>query len=215
MTASALKPALGPAPLLSPALPARHGFFTRQGGVSTGPYASLNGSTGGGDDPAAVAENRRRVAGHLGAAAIVGMHQVHGADVVTVEEPWEAGRGPRADAAVTRRPGIALCIITADCAPVLLHDAQAGVIGAVHAGWRGAVAGVLTLRGGLALVVVTSLLIVSLARVLRGDRASDPISATVPVDLPHDITAVMRKAPALRPVSRVALWAVSWAHSRR
>ena len=132
-----------PERLTSPVLPVQHGFFTRRGGVSTGPYASLNGSLSGGDDRAAVQANRDLVATSLGAAAITGLHQVHGADVVTVDQPWAPGAGPQADAMVTRHPGIALCIITADCAPVLLADPAAGVIGAVHAGWRGAVAGVL------------------------------------------------------------------------
>ena len=133
----------GPEALTSPALSARHGFFTRRGGVSIGPYASLNGSLSGGDDRAAVQANRHLVAASLGAAAMAGLHQVHGAAVVTVDQPWEPGAGPQADAMVTNRSGIALGIITADCAPVLLADPAAGVVGAVHAGWRGAVAGVL------------------------------------------------------------------------
>ena len=132
-------------PLQSPLLPVRHGFFTREGGVSAGPYASLNCSTSGADDPDAVAENRARVARALGTvpSMLLGLSQVHGADVVTVEAPWPPSAGPRADAAVTRQPGLALGIITADCAPVLLADAAAGVVGAVHAGWRSAVGGVL------------------------------------------------------------------------
>lgn len=132
-----------PETLTSPALPVRHGFFTRRGGVSAGPYASLNGSMNGGDDKAAVQQNRDLVARSLGASAMVGLQQVHGAVVVTVDQPWAAGAGPQADAMVTRRPGIALGVITADCAPVLLADPVAGVVGAVHAGWRGAVTGVL------------------------------------------------------------------------
>ncbi|MGI4954939.1 MAG: peptidoglycan editing factor PgeF [Janthinobacterium lividum] len=132
-----------PIHLTSPALAARHGFFTRQGGVSTGPYASLNCALSGQDDPANVAENRARVTRALGAAVLVGLHQVHGADVVTVNSAWQPGEGPRADAMVTNRPGIALGIITADCTPVLLHDSTAGVVGAVHAGWRSALGGVL------------------------------------------------------------------------
>ena len=129
----------------SAALPAPHGFFTRRGGVSTGPYASLNCSLSGGDLPGAVALNRERAARRVGAdpSGLVGLTQVHGAEVVRVTEPWSAGAGPRADAMVTDRPGVALGIITADCAPVLLADAEAGVVGAVHAGWRGAAAGVL------------------------------------------------------------------------
>jgi YfiH family protein len=127
----------------SAALAARHGFFTRLGGVSSGDYASLNASLSGGDDPDAVRENRRRVAVVLDAARLVGLTQVHGTEVVVVEEPWADGQGPRADAMVTRQPGLALAVITADCAPVLLHDQETQVIGAAHAGWRGAVSGVL------------------------------------------------------------------------
>jgi YfiH family protein len=129
--------------LRSPALDARHGFFTRRGGVSEGPYASLNCSLSGGDAPDRVARNRALVAGALGVGAgrLVGVTQVHGAAVATVDTPWEAGAGPRADAMVTARPGVALGIITADCAPVLFRgDAVAG---AAHAGWRGAASGVL------------------------------------------------------------------------
>jgi YfiH family protein len=130
--------------LAAAALPAAHGFFTRRGGVSTGPYASLNCSLSGGDVPEHVAQNRARAAGALGVAVerLVGVTQVHGTAVARVEAPWAAGAGPRADAMVTAVPGLALGIITADCAPVLLHD-PAGIIGAAHAGWRGAAAGVL------------------------------------------------------------------------
>jgi YfiH family protein len=134
-----------PPALTSAALKAPHGFFTRQGGVSEGPYASLNCSLSGADERDAVLENRARAARALGAdpARLVGLTQVHGADVVHVTEPWLPGHGPRADAMVTDRPGIALGIVTADCAPVLFADQRAGVIGGAHAGWRGAVAGVL------------------------------------------------------------------------
>ena len=127
------------------ALPFPHGFFTRRGGVSSGPYASLNCSLTGGDDRAAVLENRARAAASLGASPdrLLGLTQVHRTRVVRVREGWRPGEGPQADAAVSDRPGDALGIITADCAPVLLADAEAGVIGAAHAGWRGAVAGVL------------------------------------------------------------------------
>lgn len=131
-----------PESLQSPVLGVRHGFFTRRGGVSTGPFASLNCSLSGTDDPAHVAANRAAVTAALGAEQLLGATQVHGADVVTATEPWPAGRGPRADALVTARPGLALGIVTADCTPVLLAD-PAGIVGAVHAGWRGALAGVL------------------------------------------------------------------------
>ncbi len=131
--------------ITAPFFDAPHGFFTRQGGVSTGPYASLNCSLSGGDDPAAVTENRRLVAEAMGAAPahLLGLKQVHGNRVVTVDAPWQVGAGPEADGFVTSRPNLALGIITADCAPVLFSDRQAGVVGAAHAGWRGAVAGVL------------------------------------------------------------------------
>lgn len=122
-----------------------HGFFTREGGVSEGPYASLNCSLSSGDSRDAVSENRARACRAVGAEPVqlVGLLQVHGADVITVTETWLPGAGPRADAMVTDRPGIALGIVTADCAPILLADAQAGVVGAAHAGWRGAVGGVI------------------------------------------------------------------------
>lgn len=132
-----------PEALTSPLLASRHGFFTRRGGVSTGPFASLNCSLSGGDDPAAVGVNRGRVQASLGAEALLGVTQVHGAEVVTVTAPWGLGQGARADAMVTAVPGLALGVITADCTPVLLEDRRVGVVGAVHAGWRGALAGVL------------------------------------------------------------------------
>jgi hypothetical protein len=132
-------------PLRSAALHAPHGFFTRRGGVSTGPHASLNCSLSGQDSRDSVLENRARAAQAIGAEPqhLLGLTQVHGAAVVHATTAWAAGAGPRADAMVTDRPGIALGIITADCAPVLFCDAAAGVVGAAHAGWRGALAGVL------------------------------------------------------------------------
>jgi len=131
-------------PLSAELLPVPHGFFTRQGGVSKGPYASLNCSLSGGDSREAVLENRARAAQAVGARPehLVGLMQVHGAEVIEVTTAWPPGQGPRADAMVTTRPDIALGVITADCAPILLADTAAGVIGAAHAGWRGAVAGV-------------------------------------------------------------------------
>jgi polyphenol oxidase len=126
-------------------LPAPHGFFTRRGGVSSGPFASLNCALSGKDARDNVLENRARAARAIDAdpARLVGIHQVHGADVTHVTEPWTPGNGPRADAMVTDRRGIALGIVTGDCAPVLFADPHAGVVGAAHAGWRGALAGVL------------------------------------------------------------------------
>ncbi|MEK9967646.1 MAG: peptidoglycan editing factor PgeF [Ferrovibrio sp.] len=120
-----------------------HGFFTRRGGVSTGLYASLNCGPGSSDDAAAVQENRHRVAQALEAPhGLVSLYQVHGRDVVTVADSDDIAQRPKADGLVTTRRGIALGILSADCAPVLFADADAGVIGACHAGWRGALAGV-------------------------------------------------------------------------
>lgn len=130
-------------PVLTAGLATPHGFFTRAGGVSTGQFASLNCSLSGRDDPAAVAENRARARAVLGGPLLVGLFQVHGPEVAVVDEPWGNDARPQADALVTRRRGVALGIVTADCAPVLFLDAEAGVIGAAHAGWRGALAGVL------------------------------------------------------------------------
>jgi len=126
-------------------LPLPHGFFTRRGGISKGPFASLNCSLSSQDDRDSVLANRDRVAESLGVepAGLIGCTQVHGIAVVPVEVPWAPGAGPKADAMVTRRRGLALGIITADCAPILFADAEAGVIGAAHAGWRGAVAGII------------------------------------------------------------------------
>ena len=118
-----------------------HGFFGRQGGVSTGLYDSLNVGVGSGDKPDAVARNRTLVAATLGAEHLLSCYQVHSASVVPVEAPWS--ERPQADAMVTDRPRMGLCILTADCTPVLFADAEAGVIGAAHAGWKGALGGVL------------------------------------------------------------------------
>ncbi len=120
-----------------------HGFFTRRGGVSRGVYRSLNVGLGSGDDPAHVAENRARAMRALGADALATPYQVHGAAVhVLTERADETAPPPRADAMVTTRRGIAIGVVTADCVPVLLADAGAGVIAAAHAGWRGALAGI-------------------------------------------------------------------------
>jgi YfiH family protein len=132
------------APALSALPKIRHAFFTRQGGVSEGIYASLNGGIGSSDEPERVQENRRRMAEALSIApdALISVYQVHSPDAVLVEGPWGPER-PKADAMVTKVPGLALAITTADCGPVLFADAESGVIGAAHAGWRGAVTGVL------------------------------------------------------------------------
>ncbi|KIL97281.1 hypothetical protein CCC_00342 [Paramagnetospirillum magnetotacticum MS-1] len=123
----------------------RHGFFTREGGVSEGLYASLNCGPGSSDKPESVKENRRRVMEmmDLPEEALLTLYQTHSSDVVVVREPWEPGKAPKADAMVTDRPGIALGILTADCAPVLLADGKAGIVAAAHAGWKGALGGVL------------------------------------------------------------------------
>jgi purine-nucleoside/S-methyl-5'-thioadenosine phosphorylase / adenosine deaminase len=123
----------------------RHGFFTRGGGVSGGLYASLNCGPGSSDEPSHVAENRARVARHLGAgeANLITLYQVHGATALCVEGPVTAQDRPKADAVVTRTPGLAVAVLTADCAPVLLADPEARVVAAAHAGWRGAAAGII------------------------------------------------------------------------
>jgi YfiH family protein len=133
------------APELSSYPNLRHAFFTRQGGVSDGMYASLNGGLGSSDDAGHVGENRRRMAEHLGVAveSFLSVRQTHSADVAVVERAWPVEARPQADAMVTRAHGIALGITTADCGPVLFADPHAGVVGAAHAGWRGALGGVL------------------------------------------------------------------------
>jgi len=120
-----------------------HGFFGRAGGVSTGILAGLNVGLGSTDDRAAIAENRRRaVEAVLPGAQLVTVHQVHSAEAVIVTEPFPDDARPPVDAIVTDRPGLLLGILTADCAPVLLADVEAGVVGAAHAGWKGALNGV-------------------------------------------------------------------------
>lgn len=121
-----------------------HGFLGRRGGVSTGVVAGLNIGHGAEDDAGAVAENRRRaVEAVMPGARLATVYQVHSPDVAEVTEPWPHEARPRADGMVTRRPGLLLGVVTADCAPVLMADRAAGVIGAAHAGWRGAQGGVL------------------------------------------------------------------------
>ncbi|HZL39881.1 MAG TPA: peptidoglycan editing factor PgeF [Pseudolabrys sp.] len=123
----------------------RHGFFTRAGGVSQGVYASLNGGVGSNDAPGNVAENRARVAAALGVKPdhLLTVYQIHSPDVVVADRPWSKEDRPRADAIVTRTPRLAIGVSTADCGPLLFADAQARVIGAAHAGWRGAFTGVI------------------------------------------------------------------------
>jgi YfiH family protein len=122
----------------------RHGFFTRQGGVSTGLYEGLNTGVGSNDDPAAVAENRRRIAEHLGGVPddLAACYQVHSPIARVAAAGWK-GERPEGDATVTAAPGVICAVLTADCAPVLLADPEAGVVGAAHAGWKGALDGVI------------------------------------------------------------------------
>jgi len=122
----------------------RHAFFTRAGGVSKGCYTSLNGGVGSGDVPEHVVENRARMAAAVGVTPprFLTAYQVHSPTVVTAQVPWEVTARPKADAIVTRVPALAVAVSTADCGPILLADPTAGVIGAAHAGWRGALAGV-------------------------------------------------------------------------
>ena len=128
-----------------------HGFLGRDGGLSGGIVAGLNVGFGADDDAANVAENRRRaVEAVLPGARLVSVHQVHSADCVTVSQPWDESDRPHADALATDRPGLLLGIVTADCAPVLLADREAGIVGAAHAGWRGA-------HGGVAEAVVAAM----------------------------------------------------------
>jgi YfiH family protein len=122
----------------------RHAFFTRHGGVSDGLYATLNGGLGSHDDAASVAENRARMARELGVKphALLTAYQIHSANVAVVREPWSGNARLYADAIVSRTPGLAVGVTTADCGPILLVDPAARVIGAAHAGWRGALSGI-------------------------------------------------------------------------
>ncbi|GBF58099.1 laccase domain protein YfiH [Candidatus Phycosocius bacilliformis] len=121
-----------------------HGFYGRVGGVSSGIYESLNSGPGSQDDPANVAENRRRIATHLGVSPdrLLSAYQVHGADALLVDGPFQ-GERPQVDALVTRCPSIAPSVLTADCAPVLFADPAARIVAAAHAGWKGALGGIL------------------------------------------------------------------------
>jgi len=132
------------APALDRLSNVRHAFFTREGGVSGGIYESLNGGVGSRDRPEHVQENRARMAEALGVepGRLVTCYQIHSPDVVVADEPWTREAVPRADAVVTRVPGLAVAVTTADCGPVLFADAEAGVVGAAHAGWKGAFSGV-------------------------------------------------------------------------
>ena len=132
-------------PLLSSIPGLRHAFFTREGGVSDGIYASLNGGIGSQDAAANVTENRRRMAERMGVAPehFLSVHQTHSPDVVVASGPWQSPSRPLADAIVTRSEGLAIAATAADCGPILLVDPNACVIGAAHAGWKGALTGIL------------------------------------------------------------------------
>jgi polyphenol oxidase len=132
-------------PLLSAVPGLRHAFFTREGGISGGIYRSLNAGIGSQDDPASVTENRCRMADQLGVLPqhFLTVYQTHSSDVIAATAPWPEGPRPRADAIVTRTEGLAIGATAADCAPVLLVDPTARVIGAAHAGWKGALTGIL------------------------------------------------------------------------
>ena len=123
----------------------RHAFFTREGGASRGIYESLNGGLGSNDEPATVAENRRRMAEQMGVAAdrLINAHQIHSPDALVATGPWPAGPRPKADALVTSTPNLAIAVSTADCGPILFVDPKARVTGAAHAGWKGALTGIL------------------------------------------------------------------------
>lgn len=121
----------------------KHGFFSRQGGVSEGIYAGLNTGFGSKDNTAHVKENRRRISDHLGADAFLTVYQHHSALCIRTRAPWNHSAAPRADAIVTSTPGLAICAQAADCGPILFADPKAKVIGAAHAGWKGALFGVL------------------------------------------------------------------------
>ncbi len=130
-------------PALSSSAHIAHAFFGRSGGVSQGIFASLNCGPGSGDGRPDVIENRRRVAEALASGSdLLTLYQIHSGEAVTVTAPWNLGEGPQADAMVTTVPNLALGILTADCAPVLFADTEARVIGAAHAGWKGAISGV-------------------------------------------------------------------------
>lgn len=145
MTSESPRPMLLQARSLADMPHLRHAFFTRAGGVSEGIYASLNGGIGSRDEPDHVRENRARMARALGldSARFVTPFQIHSPAVVVAEAPWRREESPRADAIVTRVPGLAIGVTTADCGPVLFADAEARVVGAAHAGWKGALGGVL------------------------------------------------------------------------
>jgi YfiH family protein len=187
------------------ALRARHGFFTRRGGVSRGPYASLNCSLSSADHPDAVLENRARAAVAIGCepAGLMGVTQVHGRDVAHVTEATPRSAWLRADAMVTDRPGLVLGIVTADCAPVLFSDSETGVVGAAHAGWRGAVAGVLeaTIAAMLALGAQRERIVAAIGPCIG--QASYEVGAEVRDSV---VSTTVEDEALLRPGDRPGRW---------
>jgi len=197
-----------------------HGFFIREGGVSEGVYASKNCGYGSDDDPRAIDENRRRVAADLcvDPANLITVYQIHSIKAVAVSAPFAPNEPPRADALVTRTPGLAIGILTADCAPVLFADPQAPVVGAAHAGWQGALGGVLeqTLlemeklgarRGRISAVIGPAISAAAYQvgpefwdRFMEADEANecffrdDEVTGKYIFDLPGYITAQLEKA---------------------
>lgn len=134
-------------PLLDPTLAAmtgvRHGFFTRQGGVSMGMFNSLNTGLGSRDNVPHVKVNRARILAYLGGDAFLTVYQHHSATCIRTAVPWQSNAAPRADAIVTSTPGLVICAQAADCGPILFADEEAGVVGAAHAGWKGAMTGII------------------------------------------------------------------------
>lgn len=209
---------------LEAGLPVPHGFLGRPGGVSDGLYASLNVGLGSGDDPEVVRENRRRaVEAVLPGGRLVTLRQVHSARVVEAGD-WADDARPEGDALVTDRPGLLLGILTADCAPVLLADADAGVVGAAHAGWKGAFAGVLEAtvaamealgarRGRVAAAIGPCIARASyevgpefLDRALEADAAAAPFFVAGPRGRPHfDLEGYCAARLARAGITRVAL----------
>lgn len=137
-----LKPDAPPAWCADGLAGVRHGFFGREGGVSTGIYASLNAGPGSKDAAKAVAENRRRIASAFGADDLISLHQVHSPRAILVDRPFDGPR-PEADALVTKTPGLVITILTADCAPILFFEPDTGIVAGAHAGWKGALYGVI------------------------------------------------------------------------
>ena len=195
-------------PILSPALMSSglcHAFFTRQGGASEGVYASLNGGVGSRDDPAAVAENRRRMAEALGVEPdrLAIPYQVHSAEARLIDAAFSPEQRPRVDGLVTRAPGLALGVTGADCGIVLLADPEARVVGAVHAGWKGAFSGVL--EATLAVMAEAGARIGAVTAVL-GPTIGQPSYEVGPEFFGRFVEADIAHAAFFRPSGRAGHW---------